>query len=399
MSHIVFFSYARKDLDPYLEDFFKDLCWEISLLTNYSPEDEELSFRDKSSLPIMENWKTNIVGALQSSAVLVCITSVKFFKKEFCGKEYYVFDQRRRQGLLAGKNPPPVVLPVIWLPAGDLPDSMNEVQQVPKDVSDAYLQRGLRDLARFDRGLYDRCVTAFARAIVDAWKEYAKKIKALDNVPDFENVPNAFAEGKWEEAVGPGGAWLPGPEVANFVFVAESKDECPIPEGRYGTNSSDWRPYFPTEPDTILEHATKAAKKQFRFREIRVNDDLPGELEHAKKRKNLSIVIGDPKALNGFKAAQSIEQLWWEGLALFLPCHEAVIKDDQKTTLKTAFPIISQILSPNVRSPGTPAELQAALDLTLSEMRKAVTQPEIDSRDKSGDPPPPGLSGSGGPRT
>jgi hypothetical protein len=59
MPHMVFFSYARKDLDRYLEDFFKDLSWEISLLTEYSAEDDELSFRDKSSLPLMENWNTS----------------------------------------------------------------------------------------------------------------------------------------------------------------------------------------------------------------------------------------------------------------------------------------------------------------------------------------------------
>jgi hypothetical protein len=46
MPHIAIFSYARKDLDRYLENFFKDLATEISVFTEYSPEDDEVSFRD-----------------------------------------------------------------------------------------------------------------------------------------------------------------------------------------------------------------------------------------------------------------------------------------------------------------------------------------------------------------
>ncbi len=136
MSHIVFFSYARENADPYLEDFFKDLCGEIAPATPWASEDERISFRDKSNLRLMENWSTHIEDSLQSSAVLVCITSVAYFNKEFCGKEYYVFDQRRRQRLPEGKDPPPVILPVIWYPVdGGLPDFMNQPQQVPKNGS------------------------------------------------------------------------------------------------------------------------------------------------------------------------------------------------------------------------------------------------------------------------
>src|SRR5438874_1656423 len=98
-SHIVFFSYARENLDPYLEDFFKDLSAAIAPATQWGAEDERISFRDKANLRLGENWKSHIEGALQSSTVLVCVTSVAYFSKEFCGKENYFFDQRRRQGL------------------------------------------------------------------------------------------------------------------------------------------------------------------------------------------------------------------------------------------------------------------------------------------------------------
>jgi hypothetical protein len=250
--------------------------------------------------------------------------------------------------------------------------------------------------------VYDRCVSAFAKAIVAAWKSYEKKIKPLESVPAFEDIPNAFAGGRWSDAVGPDGSWLPGPEVANFVFVAESMNESPEPRGRYGADGSQWRPYFPSEPDTAMDYATNAVRKQFKFREIRVTEDFRGELERARNRKNLSILIGDPKALplDSFEAVRLIEQLLLcETCAVLLPYHERVAKiDEQDRAVKEAFPVISQVQSSNVHRPRTPAELQTALDVVLREMSKAVTQPEIDSRDKTA-PPPPGISGVTAPRS
>jgi hypothetical protein len=405
MSHIVFLSYANKDCDPYLKNFFAHLCEEIAGLTPYTAEDPRIGFWDKSNLPLMENWSTNIVDALQSSDVMLCVTSTKYLNREYCAREFYFFDQRRRRGLQAGQPPPPVILPLIWIPADcPLPDVMEEAQQVPKEVSQSYRDRGLRDIARLDgtdSTLYKTCVSAFARAIHAASRNYGRKIKPLESVPVFENIPNTFAGGRWRDAVGPSGEYLQGPEVANFVFVAESKEERAIPDGRYGADGSQWRPFFPKEMESVLDHATNAVKKQFKFREIPVTDDLEAELKRAKNRKNLSIVIGEPGAmhLEAFKGVRSLEPLWWEGCALFVAFHEVMGKvEAQEAAFQRAFPALSQIASTRVCRPRNPAELQAALDMALFEMRKAITQPEIDSKGKT-DSGPPGISGVGAARS
>jgi hypothetical protein len=403
-SHIAFFSYARENLDPYLEDFFKNLSAEIAPATRWAPEDERISFRDKNNLRLMENWKTHIEGALQSSAVLVCMTSVAYFNKEFCGKEVYFFDQRRRQGLEPKQDPPAVILPVIWAPvAGDptmsgLPDYLKELQQVPKGVPDSYLELGLRKLRKKDPDAYDECVSAFADAIVAAWRKYPK-LPPLANVQDFSAIPNMFEGGDWQEAAGPGG-WLPGPEVANFVFVAESKDTAPAPPGRHGESAGEWRPYLPPDGSTVRHHAKEVLTKQFKFREIPVTDNLPGELEMARKRGNLSVIVGDPKALplETFKPVRRIEDLWWEGAAMLLPCDGTVVKwddTDLQNAWKSAFPILSQTKPANVRGPlRSPAEFKQTLEVTLTEMRAAVTKPRIDEKAKT-DEPPPMVSGRG----
>jgi hypothetical protein len=397
MPPIVFFSYARTNLDPYLEEFFKDLCSEIAPLTDWSPEDENISFRDTNNLRVMENWKSHIQGALQSSTVLVCITSVAYFHSEFCGKEYYVFDQRRRQGLKSNQDPPAVILPVIWAPvAKGLPAEMSEPQQIPAGISDRYRQQGLRALKRFDRDTYDRCVSAFASAICQAWEKHAK-MKPLANLMDFQDIPNSFANGDWQEAAGPGG-WLSGPEVANFIFVAGSHEEMAAqveaPKGRYGSSASEWRPYLPPDEKTILDHARMAAAKQsLKFRELPAGVNLKTDIKGAKQRKNLTVLLADPISLAAqpFEAAAVLEQHWWEGAALVLPCDDKIAPWDEAgvQSLQTTFPVISQLQTPNLQAPVRSAlELQHTLDLTLTYLRTSVIQSETDKKEKTGDPPP-----------
>ena len=393
-TQIVFFSYARETLDPYLEDFFKDLSASIAIgNTPWAPEDDHVSFRDKENLRLGENWKSHIEGALQTSTVLVCITSVAYFTKEFCGKEYYFFDQRRRQGLNAGQDLPPVILPVIWAPVagnpvfGELPSYLKDLQQVPPGIPDSYLKLGMRKLRRHDKALYDKCVDALADAVITAWQNH-QHLPPLQNVQDFSAIPNMFDGNEWQEAAGPGG-WLPGPEVANFVFVAQSKDDVPVPPGRYGKAARDWRPFLPPERISIFDQAKSATAKQFRFREIPFNDNLTNQLAAAKSRKNLSVVIGDPRALplDSFAALRGLENLWWDGTALLLPCDDIVAKWDDadlQSALQNTFPTLHPEMVP-LRSSDA---LKTALESKLDAMRNLVTKPEIEKLPKIEEPPP-----------
>src|SRR5207248_4102821 len=98
-------------------------------------------------------------------------------KKRFCGQEYYIFDQRRRQGLAAGQAPPAVVLPVIWAPTpSGLPEVMDQVQWQGGGMPALYESKGLRYLKKVEQADYDRCVVAFALAIKDAWLAHPKVI-------------------------------------------------------------------------------------------------------------------------------------------------------------------------------------------------------------------------------
>ena len=93
----------------------------------------------------MDTYQPLLLKALQKSAVMVCVTSPAYFQKEFCGKEYYIFDQRRRKGLAQNEIPPPVILPVIWaLDDKTPPSEIAKIQQEQEGYPDRYRTKGLR---------------------------------------------------------------------------------------------------------------------------------------------------------------------------------------------------------------------------------------------------------------
>ena len=397
MSHEFFFSYASVNLDKELRAFFELLCEEVAPYTPWGKDDPRISFRDGKDLPLMEEWKPALLEALQTSAVMVCVTSAAYFQSTVCGQEYYIFNQRRRQGLAPGAPVPRVVLPVLWAPVdGNLP-IFDGIHVKPPKISEeywqVYLTRGLRYLKKLEYSEYEKVVTAFAEAIHAAAKRHLD-IKPLAKVEELEQIPNAFAGGVWEEAADPGG-WATGPGVVNFVFAAAVGAELPQPAGRYGTQSAEWRPYLPPEPRTIAEIARAAAKKnQLRYREIPVDPQLGAELKGSRERRNLTLVIADAQSLHipQYGPVATFDSDTWEGTALVMPWDDAA-GPWEDTTLQTVvaktFPIRKQLTAPSYQAPvKTAADLEKTLDNTFTDLRCALTKAETEKKDRLYDPPP-----------
>jgi FxsC-like protein len=397
MSHVFFFSYAHENLDKHLREFFEGLCEDVSPNTPWAAKDPRLSFRDKDNLPLMDQWKPSILDALQSSSVFVCITSTAYLQKPFCGQEYWIFDQRRRQSLPT----PKVILPVIWAPVQRrLPAFMNEIQWQQGEMPDIYFEKGLRYLKKLAPNEYEVCVAKFADAISRAYQNYPS-IPPLSGVAPFENIPNAFAGGQWEEAAGPTG-WVSGPGVANFVFAAALKHELPQPPGKYGSSAAEWRPYLPAAAKTISEIAKAAAKKHsLRYREILVNDQLSAELQGARIRKNLTLLLADARTLpfQQYRQVVTFDGETWEGSALLMPWDNvAGLWEDAplQSAVKTTFPIKSQLKAPVFQAPiSTENELERVLDVTLTDLLAAFTKVETEKKYKT-DQGPASITGPTG---
>jgi FxsC-like protein len=390
--HVFFFSYAHANrCDPHLTKFFEDLCTEVAVHTKWEPGSQRVSFRDGNNLPLMQSWRPALLDALQSAAVLVCVTTPAFFQSGFCGKEYFLFDQQRQTGLTAGQKPPAVILPVIWVPVRNgLPAAMDQVQWQDGSMPDIYEKKGLRYLKVLEPAEYERCVLAFAEAIADAWRG-RPSWERQSNVSRFEDIPNPFAEGRWVEAAGPQG-WLPGPGVANFVYAAGLKAELPAPSGRYGANASEWRPYFPPGQTTIGDLVYGITSKQsLRYREIPIDDDLEGELTAARERKNLTILVADPQTLRmpAYQSITTFDGNPWEGTAMMVPWDGTLGPwEDSIQHVSTLFPIRSGGKAPPFRAPiADMPSFEQALDITLTELRAAVTRVEAEKKDKSDAPP------------
>ena len=385
MSHVFFFSYASENYDKELKAFFQDLCTEVAPYTAWKPEDSRVSFRDGKDLALMEGWRPSLLDALQTSAVFVCVTSIAYFQKPFCGQEYFVFDQRRRHALQDGDVVPQTILPVIWAPIDKPLPFADEIQLKTGGMSDIYKERGLRYLKKLDRDEYDKCVVEFALAIKNAWNSHkAPPVPPLPDVAPFGQIPNAFAGGQWEDAAGPGG-WLPGPGVANFVFAAALNTD--LKEARYGATPADWRPYLPPVATTIAEMAKAAAKKHsLRYREILVNDQLAVELHGARDRKNLTLLLADPRTLpiQQYQPIGAFDGLTWEGTSLLLLWDGAAGSWQQQEPVVThTFPIRSQLKAPAYLGPVSSAgDLEKLLDTTLADLRSALTKAETEKKEK-----------------
>jgi FxsC-like protein len=395
MSHVFFFSYTHDNLDKELKAFFRDLCNEVAPHTEWGRgDDPRTSFRDGQNLPLMVEWNSAILDAIQSSSILVCVTSPAYFVRPFCGQEFWVFDQRRRQSVQPGTKPPPVVLPIIWTPVdGGIPPFMDNLQETASGMPDIYRTKGLRYLKRLDPNAYDRCVTAFADAIQTSWRRYPA-IPPLAAVHEFDQIPNAFAGGHWDEAADSGG-WRAGPDVANFVFVAARKDEVRAegPAGRYGNSAADWRPFLPPVPKTISEIARDTARKhRLRYREIFVTDQLHVELAGAQQRKNLTLVLVDVATLEvaEYDAIRDFDSYAGEGNALLVPWNEPATRWNAAAlpALKTSFPIRAQLTPPAFQAPICSVdEMDRSLDVTLADLRGALTRVETEKKPKTDDAP------------
>ncbi len=388
-----------------LETFFEDLCSDVGLLAGWDRKGPRVAFRDQKSLPLMEEWRPLLVEGLLSAAVLVCVTSGAYFRKRFCGQEYYIFDQWRRQGLKKGQ-PPPVVLPVIWAPTppGFFPDFMNQVQWGKGDMPDQYAKRGLRNLKILSAEDYRRCVLAFADAIFTASQEYPARVGELPKIAKSEDIPNPFPDVPYEEAVAEDGTWIPGPSVANFVYAAPAREQLP-PPGRYGKKASQWRPFHPKYQHTIAEMARSVTKLQqpaLKYREIPMDPDFQVELQAASDRKNLTIVVADAPTLPmvDLAAVKAFDEDPWDGTAVLIPSNEPEMWAKWMAD-EGILPATFKIRARGVGRPFKPVEefteFEPLLDVTLTNLRAAVTRVEAEKKPKTDDPPTQILGSSGTP--
>jgi hypothetical protein len=250
-----FMSYARVDDqhgdEELIREFYDDLKSAVSIrVQNQSPP---IAFLDEANLQPGDPWPDEIADALCSCNTFLAIMTARYFTREYCGKEWTIFDYRRTT--LGGPRPPPLVIPILWVPPveGPLPEFATDLQVTfdPTIVPEAerrnladYAQYGLYHVAKRKKtthmSAYETIRAQLATRVINLAKEHP--LSPLDRaaLPSLKNASNRFAA---IQQVQPVSAAASG--RANFAIIAANLDKMggvrADPGKYYGpANELDW---------------------------------------------------------------------------------------------------------------------------------------------------------------
>ncbi|MCI0388873.1 MAG: FxsC protein [Acidobacteria bacterium] len=322
--HDFFFSYSRRDYenaDIYLTTFLKDLSKEIRI-RRVSSKGEEVAYFDQHKLTRGDDWKQELLDALQTARTLVCLYSPNYFASEYCGKEWQVMHMRREQYLeeqrLAKKQKaklPRIIKPIPWI----LPYPQ-DFKTMSDPVGDAHYHFGSLTSGINTRGLLHvirrRSVPEFELEYLDFIEGLASEI--VNDAEDYpvgklteelkiSGVSNAFVR-KAPAAAAPAAPvktepveLARGPNYVHFVYVAARPEEVQQ-NGRAQVNAyshiggREWQPYYPPEEsyiDTLAKNVASTKGLGFITRELAMSANLENDIEAAQNQHNLVILLVD----------------------------------------------------------------------------------------------------------
>jgi hypothetical protein len=363
-----FFSYARKDLDPYLKRFFKDLVKKVENLAAC----EGVSFRDLEDLEPGDKWPETLAKALQRSRVLVALYSVWYFDRPYCGKEFQVFLDR-----IGATGTTEKIVPLLWhskdwLSGNKLPPpSVAHIHYEHKDFPPQYLERGLNLMAQNRNWLYKQFLDVCAKRIVNLARQ--DPLAPCGEMPDLEKIVNAF---KTLNAQIEPAAAAQGPRRVHLLFV-----------GSPAAAVWDWKPFLADPAQDIrgliggvldrnsgFEGTALDAISRELLLDIRVRNALPilvidhSFLGDAEGRRALTAVIDDPQIDSG--------------VLVLLP--EAPKADESRTEW---LQFGQRIKARSLAFAGSSREFQESLGRIVNELRQRTVESSSVSRPVEGQGP------------
>jgi hypothetical protein len=315
-----FFSYARRDLDSYLKQFFTDLRTELSqMLAN-----ENISFQDLSDMEPGDDWDAKLAQALSASRTLLCVYSPWYFSRPYCGKEFRVFLDRQ-PGIEyvdgAAKNSEKII-PVLWLRKQDL-----ELMGLPPAVAQyilysagehqrTYEEMGLRGILK-RKGRRAAAYQDILQQVLDEIVKRAKNdpLDPLENLPTLQAVPSAFEAPPPAGAAAAAPAGQGGPAVLVPVYLGESEAEI-----------EEWNP-FGKERSGSLRNLVRELAGVNRVRSQDCWLGLDGDpcdaltvLRSATERNQIPLLVIDPghpwKDLQPLLVQVAAEPEWRGGILI-----------------------------------------------------------------------------------
>jgi FxsC-like protein len=303
-------SYARSDdqhrHEKLIREFYDDLKKGVSeRVLDQSPP---IAFFDQENLSPGDSWPDEIAEALRSCRTFIPVMIARYFTREYCGKEWAIFESRL--GNLDGAKSPPLIIPILWVPPveGRFPEYATDLQVTfdPTCVPGAE-QRNLKDYATdgllyvakrkgtTHGNTYEEIIEQLARRIIQVAKKHPLPTLSGTDLPSLKDAVNRFAA---SQQLSLGGATAAG--RANFAIVTGNltkmsgvREEAQKYYGHGG--EVEWMPYAPNEPEPIgLIAQSVATEKRLIANWMPIGPGLVGMLEQAESDNSVAIMIVDP---------------------------------------------------------------------------------------------------------
>ncbi|MCP4545491.1 MAG: TIR domain-containing protein [bacterium] len=299
-THLFFLSYARFDVDEYLDRFYDDLVREVRGLSKDFVDTQMIGFRDSADIFPGDNWRQSLIDALRTARVFIYLISPVYFSRKWCGKEWAAFEMRLHE-YIKGKNPqrPPLMCPVLWRPTPELPRCATEIQFTHRELGEIYSSEGLRYLVKLNRYKddYEIFLTQFSKRIVDVAKSYV--LPEFGPLPPVKEIANAFKVSAPHAETTSAAKLSAGPRYAQFIYVAGKKGELQDVRddiAAYGEEGGgDWKPYLPACCDEVMILTQEiATNEKFRHEVIALDENLIENIRSAREKNKIVIILIDP---------------------------------------------------------------------------------------------------------
>jgi FxsC-like protein len=300
-----FFSYARADLetDQQVERFFTDL--NKAVCARIAKPLEEGGFCDSKSIDHGQDWSDELARELHSCQVLVTLISPSYFTRPWCGKEWWVFQQRLKSYLVANPQAKPdLILPILWLPVATPPPVVARLQN-SGDYGPLYASKGLSYLANLEEKEYKQILYKIADRIRDVAQ--ACPLAPTPGLPAWSEARNAFQEAAPGQPAPP--PRRPAARDVQFVYVVGKAGEMAgIRQDVLAYDPADccwWKPFHPDEEDAILDFAQAAATNQKKqCLKLACDGNVVEEIKKAEAENRIVVVIVDPWSLKVANVSQ-----------------------------------------------------------------------------------------------
>ncbi|MFF5232407.1 TIR-like protein FxsC [Dactylosporangium sp. NPDC000521] len=186
-----FLSYAQgDDQDGDVLAFYRDLSREVADLAGCRPE--EAGHID-GQIPLGSDWSRELDHAVNTADCLVALTSPRYVRSEFCGREFGVFVRRVERHVAVHGVHPPALIPLRWIPSPDLPAVVKQYQYRNASTGPVYAQDGLKTLRRRQKhaDLAAEFVLTLARHIVQTARQHP--LHRITPPLRLSETPDAFA--------------------------------------------------------------------------------------------------------------------------------------------------------------------------------------------------------------